>query len=129
MIDVTRRIVVVHQSHDYSHVGGGLEEAYYGAEARYNERLAGGRDYIYSLHEATHRLYKHGPPVRYWSSCARAKSRTLRRRASTSSGQDAGREADVVAGLSGDAFEDGEAVARLGVRVDQPVFWIRSQTA
>jgi hypothetical protein len=75
VIDVTRRIVVVHQSHDYSHVGGGLEEAYYGVEARYNERLAGGRDHIYSLHEATHRLYKHGPPVRYWGSILRAREK------------------------------------------------------
>ncbi len=121
MIDVTRRIVVVHQSHDYSHVGGGLEEAYYGAEARYNERLAGGRDHIYSLHEATHRLYKHGPPVRYWGSILRVREKAYllakagidilraRRRAP---------EAGVLAGSSGDTFEDGEAVARLRVGVD-----------
>ena len=35
----------------------------------------------------------------------------------------------VLAESSGDTFEDGEAVARLRVGVEQPVFWIRSQTA
>ena len=68
VVDVTRSVVVVHQSHDYSHVAGGLEEAYYGEEARYNERLAGGREHIYSLHEATHRLRRYGPPLPYWGS-------------------------------------------------------------
>jgi hypothetical protein len=68
VVDVTRSVVVVHQSHDYSHVAGGLDEAYYGEEARYNERLAGGREHIYSLHEATHRLHRQGPAVPYWGS-------------------------------------------------------------
>jgi hypothetical protein len=73
VVDVTRSIVAVHQSHDYSHIPGGLEEAYYGAEARYNEQLAGGRQHIYSLHDATHRLYRSGPPVRYWGSILRTR--------------------------------------------------------
>jgi len=75
VIDVTRGVVVVHQSHDYSHVAGGLDEAYYGEEARYNESLAGGRDHIYSLHEATHRLYRHGPPQPYLSSIFRMREK------------------------------------------------------
>jgi hypothetical protein len=73
VVDVTRSIVAVHQSHDYSHIPGGLEEAYYGAEARYNEQLAGGRQHIFSLHDATHRLYRSGPPVRYWGSILRTR--------------------------------------------------------
>jgi hypothetical protein len=75
VVDATRAVVAVHQSHDYSHVAGGLEEAYYGEEARHNERLAGGREHIYSLHDATHRLYRIGPPVRYLLSIGRLRER------------------------------------------------------
>lgn len=75
VVDATRAVVAVHQSHDYSHVPGGLEEAYYGEEARYNERLAGGREHIYSLHDATHRLYRIGPPIRYLLSVGRLRER------------------------------------------------------
>lgn len=75
VVDATRSVVAVHQSHDYSHVPGGLEEAYYGEEARYNEQLAGGREHIYSLHDATHRLYLNGPPVPYWGSIFRAREK------------------------------------------------------
>jgi hypothetical protein len=75
VVDVTRSIVAVHQTHDYSHVPGGLEESYYGEEARYNEQLAGGRQHIYSLHDATHRLYRYGPPVRYWGSILRTREK------------------------------------------------------
>ena len=75
VVDATPSVVAVHQSHDYSHVGGGLEEAYGGPEARYNEHLAGGREHIYSLHDATHRLYPNGRPVRYWGSTFRARER------------------------------------------------------
>ena len=75
VIDATRSIVAVHQSHDYSHVHGGLDEVYYGDEARYNEQLAGGREHIYSLHDASHRLYAKGRPVRYWGSTLRAREK------------------------------------------------------
>jgi hypothetical protein len=71
----TRGVVAVHQSHDYSHVPGGLEEAYYGEEARHNEQLAGGREHIYSLHDATHRLYQSGPPIPYLGSIFRAREK------------------------------------------------------
>jgi hypothetical protein len=82
VVDATRSAVAVHQSHDYSHVPGGLDEAYYGEEARYNERLAGGREHIYSLHDATHRLYSAGRPRRYLGSTfrAREKARVARAR-------------------------------------------------
>jgi hypothetical protein len=75
VVDATRSFVAIHQSHDYSHVPGGLEEAYYGVEARYNEQLAGGREHIYSLHDASHRLYRHGPPVPYWGSVCRVREK------------------------------------------------------
>jgi hypothetical protein len=75
VVDASRSVVAVHQSHDYAHVAGGLDEAYYGEEARHNERLAGGRAHIYSLHDATHRLRKNGRPRRYWGSTFRARER------------------------------------------------------
>jgi hypothetical protein len=75
VVDATRSVVAVHQSHDYSHVRGGLVEAYGGPEARYNEQLAGGRQHIYSLHDASHRLYSKGRPVRYLGSTLRARER------------------------------------------------------
>ena len=75
VVDATRSVVAVHQSHDYSHVRGGLIEAYGGPEARYNESLAGGREHIYSLHDATHRLYSNGRPIRYLGSAFRARER------------------------------------------------------
>ena len=75
VVDATRTVVAVHQSHDYAHVAGGLEEAYYGEEARHNEQLAGGRSHIYSLHDATHRLHKKGSPRPYWGSTFRAREK------------------------------------------------------
>jgi hypothetical protein len=75
VVDATRSVVAVHQSHDYSHVPGGLDETYYGEEANYNERLAGGREHIYSLHDASHRLYAAGRPRRYWGSTLRAREK------------------------------------------------------
>ena len=75
VVDTTRSIVAIHQSHDYSHVPGGLDEAYYGEEARLNELLAGGREHIFSLHDATHRLYSKGRPLPYWGAVFRARER------------------------------------------------------
>lgn len=44
VIDLTARLPAIHQSHDYQHVAGGRWAAYVnGSDARYNERLAGGR--------------------------------------------------------------------------------------
>jgi hypothetical protein len=75
VIDATRSVVAVHQHHDYSHIAGGFDEAYYGEEAKQNERLAGGREHIYTLHDATHRLHRLGRPLPYWGSVFRARER------------------------------------------------------
>lgn len=75
VVDATRSVVAIHQSHDYSHVPGGFEEAYYGDEARHNEELAGGRERIFSLHDATHRLYVRWPPVPYVGSIFRVREK------------------------------------------------------
>ena len=42
VVDITRAVLAVHQSHDYSHVSGGHNEAHFGVEAEQNLSLAGG---------------------------------------------------------------------------------------
>ena len=73
VIDSTHAVVSVHQSHDYGHVAGGKDEAYYGEEAKHNEALAGGRSHIYTLYDASHRLPSRGPIYRYIGSILRAR--------------------------------------------------------
>jgi glycosyltransferase involved in cell wall biosynthesis/tetratricopeptide (TPR) repeat protein len=45
IIDATESITLIHQTHDYSHVQGGWQEAWRGVEAQRNQSL-GGNDYI-----------------------------------------------------------------------------------
>lgn len=73
VVDATHAVVSVHQSHDYGHVDGGKDEAYYGEEAKHNETLAGGRSHIYTLYDASHRLPSRGPIYRYVGSIFRAR--------------------------------------------------------
>ena len=56
VIDATEAVIAIHQPHDYAHLAGGKNEAYYGPEAEYNRALAGGSRHIYTLHDATHRM-------------------------------------------------------------------------
>jgi hypothetical protein len=56
VIDATADVVAIHLPHDYGHLAGGLNEAYYGAEAQENFALGGGKRRIYTLHDASHRL-------------------------------------------------------------------------
>lgn len=56
VIDATDAVVAVHQTHEYDHVQGGKDGAYYGPEAARNVELAGGRGRIYTLHDASHKL-------------------------------------------------------------------------
>jgi hypothetical protein len=56
VVDATADVVAVHQRHDYAHVDGGKEEAYYGVEAARNLELAGGKSRLYTLHDASHVL-------------------------------------------------------------------------
>ena len=64
-------MVAVHQRHDYAHLAGGKEEAYYGEEAARNLELAGGEERLYTIHDASHvlrrgRLQRNpGPPFRW----------------------------------------------------------------
>jgi len=56
VVDATADVVAAHQRHDYAHVEGGKEEAYYGEEAARNLALAGGKSRLYTLHDASHVL-------------------------------------------------------------------------
>jgi hypothetical protein len=56
VIDATGSVYVVHQTHDYSHVSGGLEWAHRGKEAMKNIELAGGLSHRYCILDATHLL-------------------------------------------------------------------------
>lgn len=56
VVDATRGVVAVHQRHDYAHLPGGLGEAHFGAEAGRNLELAGGKNRLYTIHDASHRL-------------------------------------------------------------------------
>lgn len=56
VVDATADVVAAHQHHDYAHVDGGKQEAYYGEEAARNLELAGGKSRLYTLHDASHVL-------------------------------------------------------------------------
>jgi hypothetical protein len=78
VVDVSAVTVPIHQHHDYSHVAGGQQEAFYGAEAAENLRLAGGKGRIFTLHDATHRLRQDGSLSKNLGSYLHARE-TLRR--------------------------------------------------
>jgi hypothetical protein len=56
VVDMTRAVLAVHQSHDYSHVPGGQNEAHFGVEAARNLSLAGGKRQLYTIYDASYRL-------------------------------------------------------------------------
>jgi hypothetical protein len=56
VVDATADVVAAHQRHDYAHVEGGKQEAYYGEEAARNLELAGGKSHLYTLHDASYVL-------------------------------------------------------------------------
>jgi hypothetical protein len=56
VIDATDAVVAIHQPHDYAHLSGGKDQAYYGEEARLNVALGGGKAHTYTLHDASHKM-------------------------------------------------------------------------
>jgi hypothetical protein len=60
VVDATRLVTAVHQNHDYSHVAGGQEWTYRGAEAKRNCELAGGKKHFFYICDATHRFRESG---------------------------------------------------------------------
>jgi|Deesub1362A_J573_1020465.scaffolds.fasta_scaffold01365_6 hypothetical protein len=65
VVDATQAITVVHQDHDYAHLPGG-QPHYRLPESGENVRLAGGREAIFTLQDATWRLRREGlQPIRW----------------------------------------------------------------
>ena len=60
VVDFTEAVPAIHQMHAYGHLEGGQTEAYFGAEARRNFALAGGRLRLFNVDDATHRLTPNG---------------------------------------------------------------------
>ena len=66
VIDVTAAAHVIHQNHDYAHLGQSRRRCYVsGEEARENQRLAGGRNLVRGS-TATHELQPQGKISRRW---------------------------------------------------------------
>ena len=73
VIDASAGVLAVHQSHDYAHLAGGMNEAYYGEEASWNNRLLGGRNHVYTIHDASHKLLSNGDIRRNYGSVLRVR--------------------------------------------------------
>ena len=56
VVDVTAVVSAIHQNHEYEHVEGGRDEAYFGSEAWRNHELAGGELHLFNIDDASHRL-------------------------------------------------------------------------
>ena len=56
LIDASEVILPVHQNHDYSHLPMGRNDIMNGTEAKENERISGGFDFIMTIKDATHKL-------------------------------------------------------------------------
>src|SRR5260221_3742301 len=73
VLDLSTRVMVVHQNHDYSHHNGGTAGVWNGEEAVENLRLAGGRRRLSTMLEATHFCGAKGPEVKEGQNLERAK--------------------------------------------------------
>jgi hypothetical protein len=60
VIDATPVVLAIHQNHDYSHHPDGHSGAYQGNEAQRNIEIAGGREHIFTLDDATYILNAEG---------------------------------------------------------------------
>ena len=78
MIDATRAVLAIHQTHDYAHLSAGKSEAYYGDEATWNTDLAGGRKHLYTLYDASRKMRADGSIIRNFGSILRLRE-TVRR--------------------------------------------------
>jgi hypothetical protein len=62
VVDLTNRVLAIHQPHDHQHSGGRRQAYVFGDEARENQRLAGGRHLLMGSH-ASHCLDDRGRVV------------------------------------------------------------------
>jgi len=73
VLDLSQRVQVLHQNHDYSHHKGGTVGVWAGEEARENLRLAGGRRRLSTMLEATHICGTNGPELKKGQGVERAR--------------------------------------------------------
>lgn len=66
VIDATEVATVVHQKHEYAH-GREAEDIWKGPEAKKNQELLGGSDYLFDIREATRRLTARGLQRQKWT--------------------------------------------------------------
>lgn len=60
LVDATERLVAVHPNHGYGHHPGDRRGVFEGPEARHNESLLGGAEYVFTAANATHVLGARG---------------------------------------------------------------------
>ena len=60
VVDITRVARAIHQNHEYLHIAGGQQGAYWGEEARRNLAIYGGVPHTHTLLDATHELLEDG---------------------------------------------------------------------
>jgi hypothetical protein len=53
VIDATKTVMVIHQSHDYSHIPVGQSEGKWGPETKRNREIIGGSQYVFTLDHAS----------------------------------------------------------------------------
>jgi hypothetical protein len=60
VLDISPVVIAVHQNHDYKHHALGKQGVYGGAEAALNLKLAGGKEHLRCIGDATHVVVKNG---------------------------------------------------------------------
>jgi hypothetical protein len=60
VVDMTQVTRAIHQNHDYGHIAGGQQGAYWGEEARRSLVIYGGVPHAFSLLDVTHELLPSG---------------------------------------------------------------------
>jgi len=60
VVDITRVARAIHQNHEYLHIDGGQQGAYWGEEARRNLAIYGGVPHTHTLLDASHELLEDG---------------------------------------------------------------------
>lgn len=60
VVDASRVVLAIHQSHGYAHVAGDLHGAWFGEEAMRNKELSGGPPHLFQIYDATHVLARRG---------------------------------------------------------------------
>ena len=63
VIDATKTVLAIHQTHDYAHHPEGRHGVYQGDEAQTNVAIAGGYDRLFWISDRTHVMTERGPAV------------------------------------------------------------------